>query len=117
MEDTIEIGNIYVNTLRKQPEVEGVTLRVGNSARGGMGEKEVKCGSSSSKTYLQIETKERSRIGEAVMASIGELPEVLNLEMSRDGSGAGALGATKPIVVEILGMIWINYACSIDSER
>ena len=38
-----------------------------------------------------------------VMASVGELPEVINLEMSRDGTGAGALGATKPIVVEILG--------------
>ena len=37
------------------------------------------------------------------MASVGELPEVINLEMSRDGTGAGALGATKPIVVEILG--------------
>ena len=33
-------------------------------------------------------------------------PEIVNLEMSRDGSGAGVLGATKPIVVELV-MIWM----------
>ena len=52
------------------------------------------------------------------MASVGELPEVINLEMSRDGTGAGALGATKPIVVEILGNDLQNFkSCPVDSER
>ena len=105
MDDTIAVGNLYANTLRKQPEVEGVTMRVGNSSNGGMGEKEGLNVARVRARLVSAKKRERSdqQIGEAVMASVGDLPEIINLEMSRDGTGAGALGATKPIVVEILG--------------
>ena len=42
-------------------------------------------------------------IGEYILEQIPRAPEIVNLEMSRDGSGAGVLGATKPIVVELFG--------------
>ena len=54
---------------------------------------------------LRANDRERSdqEIGDYILATVARPPEVLNLEMSRDGSGAGALGATKPIVVELFG--------------
>ena len=102
MDDTIAVGNLYANTLRKQPEVEGVTMRVGISSNGGMGEKE---GLNVARVRARLVSAKKSEAISKlafVMASVGELPEVINRNV-RDGTGAGALGATKPIVVEILG--------------
>ena len=39
MDETLSVGELYANELRRQPEVEAVTVRVGTSANGGMGEK------------------------------------------------------------------------------
>ena len=105
LSETQRIGERYVDELRNNPEVKAVSLRVGTSANGGFGEKEglnvarVRASLSSPRDRIRSDEE----IGLAVMDAIGTLPEVVNLEMSRDGTGAGALGATKPIVVQILG--------------
>ena len=72
------------------------------TANGGFGEKgNVRVRAALTSPRDRVRSDEE--IGLAVMDAVGTLPEVVNLEMSRDGSGAGALGATKPIVVQILG--------------
>lgn len=105
LEQTQQIGEVYVSALEKFPEVEVISLRVGTSANGGLGEKEgknvarVRARLSSPRTRVLSDQD----IGMAVLKDVGSIPEVVNLEFSRDGAGAGALGATKPIVVQILG--------------
>ncbi len=104
-ERTLDVADVYVNELRKQPEVKLVSVRVGTSANGGMGEKE---GANIARIRASlVRANDRTRsdqdIGDYILATVERPPEVLNLEMSRDGSGAGALGATKPIVVELFG--------------
>ena len=70
-----------------------------------MGEKEGSNIARIRASLLRANDRERSdqEIGDYILATVARPPEVLNLEMSRDGSGAGALGATKPIVVELFG--------------
>ena len=104
-EKTLDVADVYVNELRKQPEVRLVSVRVGTSVNGGMGEKEGSNIARIRASLLRANDRERSdqQIGDHILATVQRPPEVLNLEMSRDGSGAGALGATKPIVVELFG--------------
>jgi hydrophobic/amphiphilic exporter-1 (mainly G- bacteria), HAE1 family len=104
MENTLTIGEMYANELRKQPEVETVSLIVGSSGGASLGKE----GSNIAKirarlTSPKIRVRSDQEIGDHILEQIDTPPEVLNLEISRDGSGAGALGATKPIVVEFLG--------------
>jgi len=103
-EESLRVGTIYANALRQQPEVEAVSLIVGTS-NSGMGEKE---GNNIAQVRARLSSpRDRNRsdqeIGEGVLAQVSRPSNVVSLEMSRDGSGAGALGATKPIVVEVLG--------------
>ena len=104
-EKTLAVADAYVKELRLQPEVRLVSVRVGTSANGGMGEKEGSNIARVRASLLRANDRNRSdqEIGEYILAAVPRAPEVLNLEMSRDGSGAGALGATKPIVVELFG--------------
>ena len=104
-EKTLDVADVYVKALRKQPEVRLVSVRVGTSANGGMGEKEGSNIARVRASLLRANDRNRSdqEIGDHILATVPRPPEVLNLEMSRDGSGAGALGATKPIVVELFG--------------
>ena len=104
-EKTLDVADVYVNALRQQPEVRLVSVRVGTSANGGMGEKEGANIARVRASLLRANDRDRSdqEIGDYILATVPRPPEVLNLEMSRDGSGAGALGATKPIVVELFG--------------
>ncbi len=104
-EKTLDVADVYVNALRQQPEVRLVSVRVGTSANGGMGEKEGANIARIRASLLRANDRKRSdqEIGDYILATVPRPPEVLNLEMSRDGSGAGALGATKPIVVELFG--------------
>ena len=104
-EKTLDVAEVYVRELRQQPEVQLVSIRVGTSANGGMGEKE---GANiarirASLTRANDRIRSDQEIGDKILESVSRPPEVLNLEMSRDGSGAGALGATKPIVIEVFG--------------
>lgn len=104
-ERTLDVADVYVRELRQQPEVRLVSVRVGTSANGGMGEKE---GANiarirASLTRANDRLRSDQEIGDSILATVPRPPEVLNLEMSRDGSGAGAIGATKPIVIEIFG--------------
>ena len=102
---TLDVAEVYVRELRQQPEVQLVSIRVGTSANGGMGEKE---GANiarirASLTRANDRIRSDQEIGDKILESVSRPPEVLNLEMSRDGSGNGALGATKPIVIEVFG--------------
>ena len=104
-EKTLDIANAYVLKLREQSDVELVSVRVGSSGAGSMGGKE---GSNIARIRAKLlEANNRTRsdqeIGEYILREIPRAPEVVNLEMSRDGSGAGVIGATKPIVVELFG--------------
>ncbi|MEC7984362.1 MAG: efflux RND transporter permease subunit, partial [Myxococcota bacterium] len=104
-EESLRVGNIYANELRKQPEVQSVSVLVGSSANGGMGAKEGNNIARIRSRLVSARYRERSDgdIGKEVLKNLGSIPEVVNLEMSREGSGSGAMGATKPIIVEILG--------------
>ena len=104
-EKTLEVANQYVLKLREQPDVELVSIRVGTSGGGSMGGKEGSNIARIRAKLLEVNDRERSdqEIGEHILEQVTRAPEVVNLEMSRDGSGAGVLGATKPIVVELFG--------------
>ena len=104
-EKTLDIANEYVLELRKQPDVELVSIRVGTSGAGSMGGKEGSNIARIRAKLLDANDRDRSdqEIGELILASVPKAPEIVNLEMSRDGSGAAILGATKPIVVELFG--------------
>ena len=100
MEQTLAVGQLYADKLRQQPEAEVVAIRVGNS-----GGTEAQNVARISSKLISPKYRERSvhEIGEHVMEEVGDIPEVLNLEMSIEGGGAGMLGAAKPITVEVLG--------------
>ena len=91
-EKTLDVADVYVNELRKQPEVSLVSVRVGTSVNGGMGEKEGSNIARIRASLVRANDRERSdqEIGDYILATVPRPPEVLNLEMSRDGSGAGA---------------------------
>jgi hydrophobic/amphiphilic exporter-1 (mainly G- bacteria), HAE1 family len=96
VDESVEIGERYADLFRRQAEVETVSLRAGGE------------GSNLVRVRARLcSHAERERgdleIGRSVMDGVGDLPEVVNISMSRDGSGAGALGALNPIVVEVLG--------------
>ena len=75
----LDVADVYVNELRKQPEVSLVSVRVGTSANGGMGEKEGSNIARIRASLLRANDRDRSdqQIGDHILATVQRPPEVL----------------------------------------